>query len=222
MALLAPRILAEEGTVVQEVDLKSYASYKRMQSNRSTRHANGTAAVRGVSRQRNMKVINIHRRILRASPKDVGALIDTLSSKNDLLWPHKLWPKMEFDKPLSVSANGGHGPIRYFVGEYSAGKRIKFCFTGPTGFDGYHGYDAIELEPDKTELIQTLKMETSGIALLTWPLLFRPLHDALIEDSLSFAELHLNLTPTAVKWSLYVKFLRWVMSLGKGREQQIS
>ena len=169
-----------------------------------------------------MKVINIHSRILLASSKEVGALIDTLSSKNDLLWPHKLWPKMEFDKPLSVSATGGHGPIRYFVEEYSVGKHIKFCFTGPTGFDGYHGYDAIEIDSEKTELRQTLKMKARGIALLTWPLFFRPLHDALIEDSLSFAELHLNYTPTVARWSLYVRFLRWVISRGKGREQKIA
>ncbi|MCP3852160.1 MAG: SRPBCC family protein [Gammaproteobacteria bacterium] len=169
-----------------------------------------------------MKVINIHSRMLQASSKEVGALVDTLSSKSDLLWPHKLWPKMEFDKPLSVSANGGHGPIRYFVEEYSAGEHIKFRFTGPSGFDGYHGYDVIEIEPDKTELRQTLKMRARGIALLTWPLLFRPLHDALIEDSLSFAELHLNLTPTVAKWSLYVRLLRWVISRGKGREQKIA
>jgi hypothetical protein len=169
-----------------------------------------------------MKVVNIHSRILGASSKEVGALIDTLSSKNDLLWPHKLWPKMKFDNPLSVSANGGHGPIRYFVEEYSAGEHIKFRFTGPTGFDGYHGYDVIEIEPNKTELRQTLKMKARGIALLTWPLLFCPLHDALIEDSLSFAELRLNLTPAVAKWSLYVRLLRWVISRGKGRKQKIS
>jgi len=65
---------------------------------------------------------------------------------------------MKFDKPLSVSANGGHGPIRYFVEEYEPGKRVVFRFTGPNGFDGCHGYDVFELEKDKTGLRETLKM----------------------------------------------------------------
>jgi hypothetical protein len=169
-----------------------------------------------------MNVINIHSRIIEASSEDVGALIDTLSSKNDLLWPYKLWPRMEFDKPLSISAKGGHGPIHYFVEEYLPGKQIKFRFTEPKGFNGYHRYDVIEIEPYKTELRQTLEMKTTGFSLFTWPFLFRPLHDALIEDSFSFAELHLNILPRVITWSRYVRFLRWVLARGKGRAQKIA
>ncbi|MCP4369826.1 MAG: SRPBCC family protein [Deltaproteobacteria bacterium] len=169
-----------------------------------------------------MKVINIHSREYPVTSAEVGRLIDTLSSENDLLWPYQLWPRMKFDKPLSVSAKGGHGPIRYFVEEYVPGKRIVFRFTGPDGFDGYHGYDVFELGKDKTELRETLKMNTYGIARLSWPLIFRPLHDALIEDSLCFAELRLNLTPTVPDWSWWVKFLRWAISGGKSRPQKIA
>lgn len=168
-----------------------------------------------------MRVTNIHSRTYQVSSNKVGALVDTLSSHNDLLWPHKLWPRMKFDKPLSVSANGGHGPIRYIVEEYVTGKRIVFRFTGPNGFDGYHGYDVVELGNNKTELRETLKMKTHGMAQLSWPLIFCPLHDALIEDSLSFAELRLNLTPTVSEWTLWVKLLRWLISGGKSRAQTI-
>ncbi len=168
-----------------------------------------------------MRVTNIHSRTYQVSSDKIGALMDTLSSNNDLLWPHKLWPRMKFDKPLSVSANGGHGPIRYFVEEYVTGKRIVFRFTGPNGFDGYHGYDVVELDNNTTELRETLKMKTHGMARLSWPLIFCPLHDALIEDSLSFAELRLNLTPTVTEWSLWVKLLRWLISGGKSRTQKI-
>ncbi len=169
-----------------------------------------------------MKVINIHRRLYPVASTEVGGLVDTLSSKKDLLWPHRLWPRMKFDKPLSVSADGGHGPIRYSVEEYVPGKRVVFRFTGPNGFDGYHGYDVFDLGKSKTELRETLKMRTHGIAQLSWPLIFRPLHDALIEDSLCFAELHLNLTPSVSKWSRWVKFLRWALSGGKSRPQKIA
>ena len=169
-----------------------------------------------------MKVLNIHSREYPVAPEKLGSLIDTLASPNDLLWPHRLWPRMKFDKSLSVSARGGHGPIRYFVEEYAPGKRVVFRFTGPRGFDGFHGYDVIELEKNKTELRQTLEMKTHGSAQLLWPLIYRPLHDALIEDSLSFAELRLQLNPTEASWSWWVKLLRWVMSGGKSRPRRIA
>ena len=169
-----------------------------------------------------MKVLNIHSREYPVAPEKLGQLVDTLASSNDLLWPCRLWPRMKFDKPLSVSAIGGHGPVRYFVEEYVPAKRVVFRFTGPKGFDGYHGYDVIELEKNKTELRQTLEMTTRGLAQISWPLFYRPLHDALIEDSLSFAELRLNLTPTISGWSWWVRFLRWAMSGKKIRPQRIA
>ena len=161
-----------------------------------------------------MKVVNIHSREFPVSSTEVGRLLDSLSSKNDLLWPHQLWPRMKFDKPLAVSAKGGHGPIRYFVEEYVPGIRIVFRFTGPKGFNGLHRYDVSDLENGKTELRHTLEMNTHGPAMISWPLIFRPLHDALIEDSLSFAELHLGLEPVVKEWSLYVRSLRRVLSSG--------
>jgi hypothetical protein len=60
-----------------------------------------------------MPVINIHERVLDASIFEIGKLIDGLASANDKLWPHDRWPAMKFDRPLSVGAIGGHGPIRY-------------------------------------------------------------------------------------------------------------
>ena len=75
-----------------------------------------------------MKVVNIHSREYPVASAEVGRLVDTLSSENDLLWPHQLWPRMKFDKPLAVSANGGHGPIRYFVEEYRRFRgRVLIC-----------------------------------------------------------------------------------------------
>ena len=85
-----------------------------------------------------MKVVNIHERELPASPERVGALIDSLSSHEDSLWPKHSWPPLEFDRPLSVGAVGGHGPVRYFVEAYTPCKSIRFRFTRPKGFSGYH------------------------------------------------------------------------------------
>ena len=44
-----------------------------------------------------MKVINIHERELGANYEQVGALIDSLASEDDRLWPGHSWPRMKFD-----------------------------------------------------------------------------------------------------------------------------
>jgi hypothetical protein len=166
-----------------------------------------------------MKVLNVHERELEASPVQMGALIDSLASKEDRLWPRHLWPRMKFDRPLGVGAKGGHGPIRYFVEEYTQGKSVKFRFTGPKGFDGFHGYEIVNDPSPQVVLRHTLKMNTDGRAIWSWPLVYRPMHDALIEDSLTTAQVSLGLPPEIKAWSLWVKILRWVVSGGKARPQ---
>jgi len=160
------------------------------------------------------KVINVHERELRASPHQVGALIDSLSSKEDALWPNQSWPRMSFDRALGVGAAGGHGPVRYFVEQYTRGESIRFRFTGPKGFDGYHGYELVRSTEQSVVLRQKLEMTTHGLAVLSWPLVFRPLHDALIEDSLATAEASLGQTPRLELWSLWVRLLRRAISGG--------
>jgi len=136
-----------------------------------------------------------------------------------LLWPKRAWPRTEFDRPIGVGARGGHGPIRSFIEEYVPGQSITFRFTGPEGFDGFHGYDRIETTANTVTLRHTLKMTTHGLAILSWPLVYRPMHDALIEDSLATAEASLGQASRIRPWSLWVRFLRWVVSRGKARAQ---
>jgi len=166
-----------------------------------------------------MEVLNVHERVLESEPVQVGALLDSLSSREDRLWPKHIWPRMEFDCPLGVGATGGHGPIRYFVEEYTPGRSIKFRFTGPKGFDGFHGYEIISTSKQPTVLRHTLKMNTQGPAIVSWPLVYRPMHDALLEDSLATAQISLGVAPQIQVWSLWVKVLRWVVSGGKARHQ---
>jgi hypothetical protein len=166
-----------------------------------------------------MDVLNIHERTLRFPHQQVGALIDSLSSPTDALWPKYLWPRMGFDRPLSLGAVGGHGPIRYFVEEYSPGRSIKFRFTSPAGFNGFHGYEVVGTSHHESLLRHTLRMTTSGRAVLSWPWVFRPLHDALMEDSLAMAEASLGQNPQFKAWSPWVKFLRWLASGGRARKQ---
>jgi hypothetical protein len=166
-----------------------------------------------------MKVVNIHERELKATAEEVGALIDSLASARDGLWPRRSWPPMKFDNPLGIGAVGGHGPIRYFVEEYLPGHSVKFRFTGPRGFDGFHGYEIVGEADSPVVLRHTLRMSTRGPALLSWPLVFRPLHDALIEDSFATVEASLGQPPQIKPWSAWVKFLRWMATGGRTRAQ---
>lgn len=166
-----------------------------------------------------MNVLNIHELELHANPSEVGTLIDSLASSQDVLWPNDTWPRMKFDRPLAVGATGGHGPIRYFVEEYKPSQSIKFRFTGPKGFEGYHSYETISLKNEMTLLRHTLKMTTHGRAVVSWPFIFRPMHDALLEDSLATAQASLGITADVKPWSYWVRMLRWLFSGGKSRSQ---
>lgn len=166
-----------------------------------------------------MNVRNVHQRTLAADPVQVGTLIDGLASPDDRLWPRRTWPAMTLDRPLGVGAVGGHGPIRYTVEAYEPGRRVRFRFTAPRGFHGTHGFEAAPLGEGRTRLRHVVAMETVGWAVVTWPLVFRPLHDALIEDALDQAQRSLGLTTHPSPWSAWVKALRWILSGGKARPQ---
>jgi hypothetical protein len=66
-----------------------------------------------------------------------------------------------------------------------------------------------------------VRMTTHGLAILSWPLIFRPLHDALIEDSFATAEAALGQPARMRAWSLWVRLLRWILSGGKARPQVV-
>ncbi len=162
-----------------------------------------------------MKVLNVHERELPASPQQLGALLDSLSSRDDALWPRQCWPRMALDRPLGVGAAGGHGPVRYVVEAHAPGQSIHFRFTGPRGFDGHHRLEIVPLTAQRCVLRHTLEMTTHGSARLAWPLVFRPLHDALLEDALAVAQASLGQAPVVQPWSLRVRVLRWLLSRGR-------
>lgn len=120
---------------------------------------------------------------------------------------------MKFDRPLSVGADGGHGPIHYTISEYVPGRSIVFRFKAPRGFDGTHRFDVIA-RPQGSELRHTLAMNVSWPASLTWPMVYRWLHDALIEDAMAKAQAQVGDSPVVAKWSLYVRFLRRIFGRG--------
>ncbi|MFI7189210.1 SRPBCC family protein [Nocardia nova] len=167
-------------------------------------------------------ISNIHSRVIAADAQTVGRLLDTLGSGDDRLWPTRQWPAMRFDRPLGVDATGGHGPIRYTCVEYVPGREVKFRFHRPAGFDGTHGFVVEELDATHTRLTHELIMRTHGKDRLIWPLVWRRLHDALIEDSLDLAET--TLVPGSAPrnhHSRYVRFLRGRIHRDQVRKSRI-
>ncbi len=158
-----------------------------------------------------MKVRNVHERVLVAAPGRVGELIDGLAAPDDRLWPGDRWPPIRFDRQLSVGAAGGHGPVRYVVESFEPGRSIRFRFTGPPGFHGCHVFETEEIDGSRVALRHVIDMETRGPARLTWPLVFRPLHNALIEDALDNAAAHCGSNSEAKTWTPWVRFLRWAL-----------
>ncbi len=162
-----------------------------------------------------MKIQNRHEIEIAAPPEQVGKLIDTLSSANDLLWPHFRWPAMRFNQPLSVGAHGGHGPVGYFVEEYEPGSRVRFRFRNirplTKGIEGYHELTMEALPGNRTRLVHVILGSIHGRAFVLWPLMVRPLHDALVEDALARGAKHFEPQhPFPPGLSRWVRLLRWI------------
>lgn len=154
-----------------------------------------------------MPVLNIHSRDLPVTYDVAGALIDALATSDDRMWPSELWPPMRLDKALGVGAAGGHGPIRYVVVDYQPGCWARFRFTRPHGFDGFHEFTAEPVDATHTRLTHLTAMRPRRLARLSWPLVYRPLHDALLEDALDNAVHAVTGQTHRSRWSLRARAL---------------
>lgn len=141
-------------------------------------------------------------------------MVAALGSDADQLWPGDRWPRLRLDGPLGVGARGGHGPIRYRVESYEPSQRVRFRFERPRGFDGVHEFSVVVEGTAPAQLVHVLEADMSGLARLSWPLVFRSLHDALIEDALDNAERQVTgQLQRPVRWSIYVRGLRRMLGV---------
>ncbi|GGA60262.1 hypothetical protein GCM10011490_08050 [Pseudoclavibacter endophyticus] len=159
---------------------------------------------------------NVHERALAVSAESVGALIDSLGSTGDRLWPGDQWPRLRLDRPIGAGAAGGHGPVRYFVEGHDPGRSVIFRFTRPVGFRGRHSFSVASTAKDSCVLRHELEMTVHGAARVTWPLFYRPLHDALLEESLDRASASTGTAFSAARRSWWVRLLRAPWSCGRG------
>ena len=157
---------------------------------------------------------NVHERVLDASPEAAGALLESLSSRDDRLWPTRRWPPMRLDRGLEPGSDGGHGPVRYAVARHEPGRLVAFAFTSAFPIAGEHRYEVMPGPEGRGTLLRhVLEGRARSWLRLGWPLCFRWLHDGLIEDSLDRAEAEL----AGVAWqprplSARVRALRWLAS----------
>jgi len=164
-----------------------------------------------------MKAASIHDRFVAALPEAVGAVLDTLASDDDLLWPHLTWPAMRFDRGLTVGAAGGHAFVRYRVVEHEPGRLVRFRIAGPPGFGGHHWF-RVEPDGDGTRITHGIDGTSTLRFLPRWLFVIRPLHDALIEDALDRAETAATGRPVPPRrWSLWVRILRRFAARRGGR-----
>jgi hypothetical protein len=113
-----------------------------------------------------MKVLNVHERELAG---DGASVLEEL----ERLWPAR-WPAL---------SNAGVGFLHHEPVEHVVGRKRTFRITRPRGLVAVHGW-----EVDGSILRHTVEGEARGAMRIGWPLVVRPIHDALHEDVLDAAE----------------------------------
>lgn len=131
-------------------------------------------------------VRDVHARTIEAPAEVVGALLDRIGSDRDPLFPVPVWPPLHLDRPLAVGADGGHGPVRYRVGAYEPGRRIRFDFTEGEG--GWHEVTVRPLGPDSCRVEHVLEEQLPFGQLLLWLLAIRAVHGTMVEELFDNAE----------------------------------
>ncbi|WP_300016431.1 DUF2867 domain-containing protein [Pseudonocardia sp.] len=154
-------------------------------------------------------VWNVHERVIAAPVQEVGRLLEGLGGPADRMWPVPAWPPSVLDRPPTVGAAGGHGPVRYRVTGYDPGRRVEFTFDPRIGLDGTHMFTVEPAGPARCTVRHVIAGRTVGRGRILWPVAFRWLHDALLEDLLDRVE-HATATGPArsARWPPWVRLLR--------------
>lgn len=145
-------------------------------------------------------MLNVHERFITAPLEQAGALLDTVGSRGDRLWPLPPRTPMLLRHPggngLADGAAGGHGSIRYALEEHVPGRRVVFRFTPSLSLVGTHVFTT-EPAPGGTVLRHELDVEPRGAMRVLLPLMVRSMHDCYVEDAFDRAERELGVGPAA-------------------------
>lgn len=155
-----------------------------------------------------MRVRNVHERVIGAPVERVGALLDRLGGRDDVLWPPE-WAPMELDGPVAPGAAGGHGGLRYRVTGHVPGRRVGFTVDPGQGLHGDHTFTAEPAGPGRTLLRHEIDGRATGAMRLLWPVAVRPAHDVVVERILDRAATAVgDPPPRPVRASPWVRVLR--------------
>lgn len=169
-------------------------------------------------------VRNVHERRIHAPAEVFADLLERLGGDDDVLFPAPAWMPMVLDRPLAVGADGGHGPIRYWVSDYEPGRRVRFTFHRELGLDGYHEFTIVPERPHQSRLRHVVQVSLHGRARVLWPIAIRWLHDAVLEDLLDNAErAATGRVRRPARWSWWVRQLRrWMLDRRSGTLDQLA
>jgi hypothetical protein len=126
------------------------------------------------------RALNVHERHLPVGPEEAGQLLETLAGPGDRIWTSKLLPPISLSDGLNPGSAGGHGPVRYRVGDHEPGRRVRFIFDPECGITGWHEFVLVP-EGDGTRIRHTLSAEPHGKTRAMWPMVIKS-HDAGVED----------------------------------------
>ena len=138
----------------------------------------------------------VHERELATSASAVGELVDDPSR----MWPAR-WP------PIT---DAGIGFLRHEPLGHSAGEWRSYKITGPRGLHACHGWE-VEGRAGGATLRHTVEGRVTGTMRVAWPLVVRPIHDALHEDILDQAERAVGGALPERRWTPWVRALRWAI-----------
>ena len=161
---------------------------------------------------------NVHERHVAAPAEQVGAVLETLATDHDQLWPGATWAPMVLDRGLQPGSRGGHDGIRYTVTAHEPGRLVEFAFDPSVGLHGTHALSVVDRGDGTAVLRHVLDGRAHGAMVLLWPLAVRWAHDALVEDAFDLAETALGVGPAVpARWSLWVRLLRAVLPAATDR-----
>ncbi|NNG18910.1 SRPBCC family protein [Naumannella sp. ID2617S] len=150
---------------------------------------------------------NIHQRTVPGDLARSRALLATLATPRDRVWPTDRWPRIWFgDCGVQPGADGGHGPIRYRVTEATE-DAVGFDFHPP--MRGWHGLRLTEESDGRVTWTHTMTLQHPDPVRARVVL---PLHDACLEDLLDQVEAELVGRPLRRgRFPVGVRLRRWLM-----------
>jgi hypothetical protein len=152
------------------------------------------------------------RRFFISQQSGLNAIIDTFADDDSILWPVEVWPRDRFESKLALNACGGHGGTRYSVAEYVPGHFLKFEFTFPKSYHGFHSFRLTQVKNQQWLLEHNTFIKTNVWKWFLWVMLISPVHNALIQDAFDKAEKYASTNLLFLsKWPLRVYFIRHLL-----------